>query len=320
MAVTTQTIPIYSTSPFNINITGEGKARCVRSDAVGNAVWAYSTGHSYGVQFDFNQTGSEHSYTIDSMCVGEKMVRINGGQKIYYSNGTTVRGFETGKKSNFEFYSATEAEKSMGMEPDSHNISNIIECTVITYKRIRHVEPEPEVQFRSMKPKSISKCPPRYRSLDASNGFTGGATLSGNKFCSHVSTRTTKDRFVKVNTYTFKIQLVCEQSDAEKAVANRRYLEKNRVFPLRSKLSELESNIAISQQIAQKRRDKLTKYQQLLADAESEIANYIQEQTEIEAKVSEEEASLTKTFGSSSDAAERVADESSIFMTKSELD
>ena len=76
-------------TPFNINITGDGKARCVLSDAVGNAVWAYSTGDSYKVKFGFNPTDREHSYTIDSMRVGEKTVRVNGGQKIYYSNATT---------------------------------------------------------------------------------------------------------------------------------------------------------------------------------------------------------------------------------------
>ena len=38
--------------------------------------------------------------------LGKKIVSINGGQKIYYSNATTENGFETGGTTNFLYYSA----------------------------------------------------------------------------------------------------------------------------------------------------------------------------------------------------------------------
>jgi hypothetical protein len=145
--------------------------------------------------------------------VGDTPIVINEGERIFYPKDIYIDGFTTGSNESFLFVSPSTEEK--GTLP-GENKTNIIRLTIQRWKR----KPKPAFAFCGTGEYELGE----FGASSAGFGVTGGATVRGGAHVDHVQTRLTNDSFERVGEpIEYVIQLVCVQSDEEKAKANRAY-------------------------------------------------------------------------------------------------
>lgn len=168
-------------------------------------------------------------YTVDVCTVGGKKVIINDGELIYFMNRYDIETMKTGSKESFLFYAPSKFEQSVETTPGL-NESNIITLKLSRYRRIPPISTYNNYDSYGSTSKGSGSSRGRPRGLGNHSGsdmsgfrckgiggpLSGGATVSGDRHVSNVSTVNTNATFKLLSTTDITLQLLCIQDEEEK--------------------------------------------------------------------------------------------------------
>jgi len=200
-------------------------------------------------------------FTLESIMVGDKEINIDNGEQIYYRTLLDIKGLAAVLCNSLFFMAPSNKEKmeniNISTNNDSGNYNNVINLKIQKWKR------EKDFPVRLLY-SCLSDC----RLYDCDDGkvnyIRGGIAVAGCEYVDHLTMTQTKDTFEPTSeVFEFTIQLICEQTDEEKYVANMdHYLQRDA-----QKRNEL---IKQQNECLEKVKEKEMKMRELQAEIENE--------------------------------------------------